>query len=83
MNRIINAGLPYRILNLTPPEQQEAFALGYDSVISGANEENCHFSIFMRKENTKAWEAGAAEAKRFMAATEKEHNLVDRGLNHE
>jgi len=48
--------LPYMILNLTPPEQQEAFALGYDSVISGTNKENCHFSIFMCKENTKAWE---------------------------
>lgn len=71
MNRAINAGIPYRILNLTPPEQQEAFALGYDSVISGANEENCHFSIFMRKENTQAWERGAAEAKRFTAQGEQ------------
>ena len=68
MSRTINAGLPYTILNLVPPEQQEAFAFGYDSVISGANEENCNFSIFMRNENTKAWENGAAEAKRFMAA---------------
>ena len=60
---------PY-ILSLQLPEQQEAFALGYDSVVSGATYQNCNFRIFMRKEDTKAWENGAAEAKRFMATVE-------------
>ena len=76
MNRRINVLLPYMLLNLVPPEQREAFASGYDSVISGASEENCHFTIFMRKENTQAWERGAAEAKRFIA-TGKEGATAD------
>lgn len=34
------------------------FAMGYDAAINGANEKNCHFSLFSSKENTAAWEAG-------------------------
>ena len=65
----MNPTLAY-LISLQLPERQEAFVLGYNSVLDGANEENCHFSIFTLEENTKAWEAGAAEAKRFMATVE-------------
>ena len=52
-----------RLIAMQPPSERTAFEYGYDSVMSGANEKNCHFSIFMVPENTKAWERGAAEAK--------------------
>ncbi len=55
------------LMSIQSPSDRKAFAFGYDSVMSGANEENCHFSIFMQKNNTKAWERGAAEAKRVMS----------------
>ena len=55
-----------RLVSIQPPSERKAFAFGYDSVMSGASEENCHFSIFMRKENTRAWERGAAEAHKVM-----------------
>jgi len=55
------------LMSIQSPSDRKAFAFGYDSVMSGANEENCHFSIFMQKNNTTAWERGAAEAKRVMS----------------
>lgn len=56
------------LISIQPPAERQAYAFGYDSVISGANEENCHFRIFMREENTRAWERGAADAKQVMPA---------------
>lgn len=40
----------------------QAYALGYDCERNGANETNCHFSIFKNPEFTKAWELGKADA---------------------
>jgi len=54
------------LISIQPPDERQAFAHGYDCAMSGANEENCNFSIFMREENTRAWERGAAEAKKVM-----------------
>jgi ribosome modulation factor len=39
-----------------------AYAIGYDCGMNGADEKNCHFSIFSSQENTKAWEAGKKQA---------------------
>lgn len=38
-----------------------AYEMGKDCAINGANETNCHFSIFSTPENTKAWEKGKRE----------------------
>ncbi len=72
-DKTVNPLLP-KLLLQQPPDQQEAFAFGYNSVIDGANEKNCHFSIFMCEENTRAWERGAAEGKRFIATAEKKRS---------
>lgn len=43
-----------------------AYRMGYDCEHFGANEKNCHFSIFSSKDNMQAWEQGkkAAQSKR-------------------
>lgn len=38
--------------------------MGYDCWKNGANEKNCHFSLFPTAEHTKAWERGKAKAER-------------------
>lgn len=53
-----------------PPRRGEgyAFSMGYDCGLHGSNENNCHFSIFSSRVNTRAWEDGkkTAEAEVFM-----------------
>jgi len=39
------------------------FAMGYDCEMNGADEKNCHFSLFSSPENTKAWESGKEKAR--------------------
>jgi len=56
------------IKNLIPPKRSAdyAYQMGWDCEINGANEDNCHFSIFSSKENAAAWNSGrraAAEAR--------------------
>jgi hypothetical protein len=38
------------------------YEAGYDCGKNGANETNCHFSIFGSRENTKEWERGKRDA---------------------
>ena len=40
--------------------EQEAFALGRNCGLNGADTTNCHYSIFEKPEFTKAWENGKA-----------------------
>ena len=39
------------------------FAMGYDCEMNGADEKNCHFSLFSSPEKTKAWESGKEKAR--------------------
>jgi ribosome modulation factor len=41
-----------------------AYRMGYDNAINGANQTNCHFSIFSSRKNTDAWERGNADGKK-------------------
>ena len=52
------------VQNLMPPKRSSsyAYAMGYDCGLRGADLENCHFSIFSTRENTRAWEAGKRDA---------------------
>ncbi len=43
-------------------DKEYAYKMGYDCGKNGANLKNCHFTIFSRKEFTKAWENGKREA---------------------
>jgi hypothetical protein len=43
-------------------QNKTAYELGWECGRDGANEQNCHFSIFSSPENTKAWEAGKRDA---------------------
>ena len=52
-----------RILAIPKRDELYAYRMGYDNVINGSNETNCHFSIFMKKENTRAWERGQVDAR--------------------
>lgn len=40
------------------PTLEQAMAAGFDSVRSGANEKNCHFSFFATETLKGAWEEG-------------------------
>jgi len=53
-----------RILAIPKHNESHAYKMGYDCVINGSNETNCHFSIFMNKENMKAWEHGQDDARK-------------------
>jgi len=39
-----------------------AYRMGYRCGVNGADETNCHFSIFSTPENTKEWERGKNDA---------------------
>lgn len=47
-------------MKLTLPRisEEHAYNMGYDCAINGADDINCHFSIFSTTENTKAWANG-------------------------
>jgi ribosome modulation factor len=42
--------------------KEYAHKMGYDCGKNGANLKNCHFTIFSRREFTKAWEEGKRKA---------------------
>ncbi len=43
-------------------KKSKEYLAGYDSGIHGANEINCHFSLFSTPEKTKEWEKGRKDA---------------------
>ncbi|KKR45486.1 MAG: hypothetical protein UT82_C0028G0018 [Parcubacteria group bacterium GW2011_GWB1_40_14] len=43
-------------------EITKEYRAGFDCGINGANEENCHFSLFATSEQTKEWEKGKKDA---------------------
>ena len=43
---------------LNEVDKTKAFEMGYDCAKNGANETNCHFTLFSKSELTKAWECG-------------------------
>jgi hypothetical protein len=47
---------------LPTSDEKLCFEMGYDCEINGANEKNCHFTLFSSPEKTAAWEAGKAQA---------------------
>lgn len=51
-----------KVLSIPKVSQEEAYSYGFDCEVNGANQTNCHFSIFSSKENTKAWEQGKKAA---------------------
>jgi ribosome modulation factor len=66
-----NATLDYLkqfIADLPTRDEKLCFAMGYDCGMNGADEKNCHFSLFSSPANTKAWEAGKAQAEKDKAA---------------
>lgn len=40
------------------PELQQAYDHGYNAGYFGANDQNCHFSIFSTPAKMKAWQRG-------------------------
>ena len=51
------------VMSLIPKRitPEEAYLGGLDCGQHGANEHNCHFSIFSSPENTVEWERGKAD----------------------
>lgn len=47
----------------TKVSSKRAYEHGKDCGLNGANQTNCHFSIFSSKTNTATWERGKREAK--------------------
>ena len=43
--------------------KDEAYKRGYDSEMNGANDFNCHYSIFLNKESMLSWQCGVKAAK--------------------
>ena len=41
-------------------ELKQAYEAGKDKLKRGANDTNCHFSLFSNKAKLRAWEQGAA-----------------------
>lgn len=44
---------------------------GYDAGLNGPTKENCHYSFFGTKEQTRDWEAGNAAGKKAKANQKK------------
>lgn len=51
------------ILTIPKVNEGQAYRLGYDCGFNGPTEENCHFSIFMKWQNTRSWEKGVQDAR--------------------
>ena len=51
-----------------PTHERDAWSVGVDCALKGANTENCHFSIFSTPERTKQWEAGKKAAEEYLSA---------------
>ena len=68
MNELLN--IPS--LALPRSSNKEAYDAGYDSVINGANTENCNFRYFMSKRAKNEWERGASDARAMIAGGEKD-----------
>lgn len=61
-----------KFLNGIPKSDEKVcFAMGYDSEMNGADEKNCHFSLFSSVERTRAWERGKAQAVKDKATPNK------------
>lgn len=43
--------------------EEHAEAMGRDCSINGANDKNCHFSLFANPTLTRAWERGKSEGR--------------------
>lgn len=56
------------IRSLPTAKEKVCYTMGYDCGLNGADEKNCHFSLFSSLENTKAWEAGKTQAEKDKAA---------------
>lgn len=50
------------IKDIATSNEKICYAMGYDCGMNGADEKNCHFSLFSSIENTRAWEAGKKQA---------------------
>lgn len=57
-----------RLASIPSASERQCFEAGYDSVVNGANEQNCAFWLFSSRENTSAWEAGQKAAREDQAA---------------
>lgn len=51
-------------------DKKLAFKMGYDCGHNGADEKNCHFSLFSKPELTKEWERGKRLAEQEIKAEE-------------
>lgn len=40
---------------------KKCYEMGFDAGLNGANEENCHFSLFATREMTDAWTQGTKD----------------------
>ena len=64
-------------------DKLDAYKMGYDCGLNGANTTNCHFSLFSTAENTAEWErgkrAGEKRANKSLQATAKAASLKKRG----
>ena len=52
------------IKDIPTSNEKICFTMGYDCGVNGADEKNCHFSLFSSPANTKAWEAGKRQAEK-------------------
>jgi ribosome modulation factor len=62
---VTNVSLEYTkqfIQSIPTSNEKIAWAMGYDYGMNGADEKNCHFSLFSSHANMKAWEAGKKQA---------------------
>ena len=46
------------LLSITKANVLHSYKMGKDCAVNGANEKNCHFSLFQNRECTDAWEQG-------------------------
>lgn len=44
----------------------ESYKGGFDSVVNGADESNCNFSLFSTPQLKREWEHGVSEGKKFV-----------------
>lgn len=63
-----------KILDIPKYDLNQAYSMGYDCGLNGANTTNCHFGIFSSKENTKAWENGKRDAEKNLKKSAGEIN---------
>jgi hypothetical protein len=77
MSRDVTKILQDFLAEIPKPDEKICFEQGYDCEMNGANETNCHFSLFRSPAHMMAWQRGKEVAR----LTKRTADSLNAGVN--